>query len=700
MNSRYPKLVKNNPDILFIILLSLFLTSLSFLTQSYEKGALLYLRWVLGLIFIYILSGYPFTVALYPKEELSFSERLMLSSGISMLLTYPAGIMNEIYEGKINVFIPHLTGDMAALSGLVFLSSILALHARNKENTFFNFNFKNYTILFIKNKIEALLAANLLLFFLLSLLNIEKAGIYNDEWNLIKQSYNLVDGNLAARNAYTISFVDHSPLGNFIGHFAMQLINPLGIHMVNDVWVFRISSVIVGTLSILFVYIMAKNMFNSRVGLIASVLVAVSGYHVVMTSIFFPRDAYQMPFMILAIYFFYRSINGSQKDLLVSGLFLGAAMLVKFPAVLLVPVLYSINLRKTGKLLDKNLIKIFLVGFIVFSPVLFYNLGAYLTTGYTDVPFSKLIGNPISPNGPNILEYAGYPFSFQNLINSIKILYEQFSAVLFALFFISSAYAIFNIKKKRNMDELNIFVIWAAGTILFFWIAGSGIFYLHPITAPLAILSGYFIIKIYNKHSFKLPLFAALLIIFLYSVHYAYGISVNDLEFKGNRYFPDYGSEELRNFLKKNYNANNNEIIVIGDEAIHAVIGWSVSTIIMQNLSLGTYEFSELKGIKDMNYKRIEFQEKGIVTFNNKTLLTGLSNFSLADITKYNKTIIIIPHQASLEGDLFANPAFINAERYGASKNKSDIIESKYQPFRIIYANKNNPAFYIYILTS
>ncbi len=700
MNSKYLKLVKKNPDILFVILLSLFLTSLSYLTQSYEKNPLLYLRWVLGIFFIYALSGYPFTVALYPKEGLGFLERLMLSSGISMLLTYPAGIVNEIYEGKINVFIPHLAGDMAALSGLVFLGSILALHARKNENTFFKFNFKNHAAQFIKNKIEILLALNLILFFLLSILNIDKAGIYNDEWNLIKQSYNLVDGNLAARNAYTISFVDHSPLGNFIGHFTMQVINPLGLHMINDVWVFRISSVIVGFLSILFVYIMAKNMFNSKVGLISSVLVAVSGYHVVMTSIFFPRDAYQMPFMIIALYFFYRSLNGIQKDMLVSGLFLGASMLVKFPAVLLIPVIYILNLARTGRLLDKRLSKIYLVGVIVFSPVLFYNLGAYLTTGYTDVPFSKLLGNPMSPNGPNIREYGGEPFAAQNLINAITILYGHFSTVIMVLFLLSIVYAIFHIYKKRDCDELSFFVLWAAGTILFFWIAGAGIFYLHPITVPLSILSGYFITGQYNKYNSRVYLITAFFLLLLYSAHYAYGVNVNDMTFKGNKVFPDYGSGELRDFLLKYYNVDN-DIVVVSDEITHSVIGWGISSIVLQKISPGAYDYSELKGIKDMNYKRIEFQEKSILTFNNNTLIAGLSNFSLENTTKYDKIIAIIPHQTYLApGAFIADPEMISAERYGLSKNKSKFIESKYQPSRIIYDRTGNPTFYIYLLTT
>jgi hypothetical protein len=697
MNLIMPKIIKDNNDLFLIILISLFLTSFSFLTQSYEKGAMLYLRWVLGLFFVYVLSGYPFTVALYPKEEISFSERLMLSSGISMLLTYPAGILNEIYEGKVNVFIPHLAGDMTAMSGLVLLGSILALHSRNKENTSFKFNFNYYTTQFFKNKIEVLLAVNLVLFFVLSILNIGKAGIYNDEWNLIKQSYNLVDGNLAARNAYTISFVDHSPLGNFIGHFTMQLINPLGLHMINDVWIFRISSVIVGMLGILFVYIMAKKMFDSRVGLIASVLVAVSGYHVVMTSIFFPRDAYQMPFMIIALYFYFRNLNGNNKDVLVSGLFLGASMLVKFPAVLLVPVLWTINLNRAGKLLDKKLINIFIIGIIVFSPVLFYNIGAYLTTGYTDVPFSKLIGNPMSPNGPNIREYGGYPFSFQNLITSTKILYEQFSSMLFVLFFISVSYAIFKLLKNRNRDELDFFIIWATGTILFFWIVGAGIFYLHPITAPFAILSGYFIMSAYNKY--KLILIAALFFVLLYSSQYAYIVSSHDLTPKGNRYFPGYGSAELKNFLTKNYNVNE-DMIVVADETTHAMIGWDISTIIMQKMSINSYDYPELKGIKDMNYKRSEFQEKGFVTFNNKTLILGLSNFSFKNLTKYNKTIIILPRQTHLvPGAFIADPESINAERYEISKIKSESIISKYQPSMIMNSSAGNPTFYIYVLT-
>lgn len=453
------------------------------------------LRWILGIPFVFFLSGYPLSVMFSSKKGL---ERLMLSSGFSLLLTYPAGVLNVIIEGKTAIYQEHLFGSMAVLFSITLITAITAACIRKNKSR------KPEKI--SKWKLTGVLAISAILNFT----SLNRADLNGDEYDIGYRSYNLVDGMQAGRNAYTISFIDHTPLASFINHFSMQIFNPTGFENLSE-WMIRFAPALTGVLCVLFLFILAKEIFNQKIALFSALLLAVSNYHVWISRIFL-REIFMTFFIILSVYFLFKMLKEKKtRNAVLSGIFLGALLLTKTMGIFLVGAFLIFLLWK--KQIRNGLI-LLATAFAVFLPIIFYNIAVYLNSGYLDIFFSKIFGVY------HQFGYTGEKSHAMDISGIFRLLIDQYSLILFALFAAAVIYAIFTFKKTIKKPELLFQIILIAVILGFFVLSGTRAYYMPFITVPLALATGYFLEKVPQK--------TVLILILAYAGFYTYNTNISD----------------------------------------------------------------------------------------------------------------------------------------------------------------------------
>ena len=105
----------------------------------------------------------------------------------------------------------------------------------------------------------------------------------------------------------------------------------------------RIPSILFSTLAIYVLYLFGRYLFNWRVGLLAAFFMAINGLIVEMCSGRIATDHYDtlfMCFILLGMYFAYRNaFFGARRWALISGLFIGMAIITKWlPGLIVLPV--------------------------------------------------------------------------------------------------------------------------------------------------------------------------------------------------------------------------------------------------------------------------------------------------------------------------------------------------------------------------
>lgn len=725
MNLAMGMQIKENVDLVISVLFGLFFLVLCKLTLYETNGTLLYLRWGVGTLFVFFVVGYPITTILYPtSKSLKAMERAMLSSGFSLFLTYPAGLVNIILEGKTNVFHPHLVGVITILNVFCIIFSIVSYLIRKQNNIAFIPDDKSiwaYEDLAnsFKNKTNAILISILSISAFFNFYRLDRADLNADEWFIVKMAYDLVDGNFAARNAYCLSFHNHSPLANYVSHVMMQIINPLGLYQLNE-WIIRLPCVIVGVISVFFVFVLARKMFNEQIALISSFVIATSNYMVWSSRIFIPQDGFLMFFMIISLYSLHRFLDkGCRANMFSAGFFLGCTMLVKFTGILLIPVFVLYVSLKRKKPLDFSVIKMLMISTLVFVPVILFNIGAYITTGYMDIPFAKLFGVK-SAMGPYIRDYPGALFAFDNLKAIFGLLLDQYSLPLFALFISAFIGSIVYLKRSKDKENILLMQIWISMIVLFFWATGVLAWYMPFITAPFAILTAYCIYALMSRARERRAQFTTLLVIlmlvFSYSMYYTYNtninsdytymqeydyqsISLSDLQKyqfsrAGRVQAESYGLKELRAYLYENYDPKN-DIIVIKDDTRPHIVGWSVIAVVVDKVSPNPYEYSEIEGIKDLNYlpKLLVKSGRLFIDADSTPEIVLLGSLTTEDLKGCENMTVIIPQHAR-----FSDPSLIAGSRKMILEERIDTIEDGYTPTVVIYDAEKHPTFYIYTI--
>jgi len=441
-------------------------------------------RTVSGIIFI-LTSGWPYMNLLDKDGKIRTSIRTLFTIAISLFLIYPAGLVNIIIEGKNDIYREHLTGFISILLSISLLGllvqKILEIKAQNiqiKEE-------KNHLIV---------LAGIFILGLILRTINLGAANLNGDEIDMGAGIYDLVDGMVAGRNAYFISQVAHSPLGFYIGHAFYNLFEPRGFYEMTD-WIFRAPQVIMGMLVIFGTYVLAKTLVkpeNTWAILLPPFIIAISSYSNFASRLAIFQDLNSQDFFLLtcllAILLFKK--EKSNLNAIMIGVTLGILLMTKFTGIVLIPLLL-IFYKDWKKILPALLVTV-----AIFSPVIIYNIGAYVTTGYMDVPFSK-IANLFGINAKSVMNlgvgedtlYSGDLRSpILTLIELPFALIDEWGyavAIMFAWVFFSSL-------KNR---ECRILIALICLKILFYDLNGFRTYYTSFLSVLFAVLVGMNFIK-------------------------------------------------------------------------------------------------------------------------------------------------------------------------------------------------------------
>jgi 4-amino-4-deoxy-L-arabinose transferase-like glycosyltransferase len=180
-----------------------------------------------------------------------------------------------------------------------------------------------------------------------------------------------------------LSFHDHPPLIFLINFFFLKL---GGI----STWIIRLPAVIAGLGSVVLVYLIG-GLKNSRVGLVASLLLAVSTYHVWISRIGLQESV--VIFLLLLTSFYYLRWTADKSSVKSWGISLGFLWLTKFTGFILIPIIFchQLIIRQLKKRW-KQLVAAFVIAVALFSPVILYNLILQFRFGHLDFQFSYLLG--------------------------------------------------------------------------------------------------------------------------------------------------------------------------------------------------------------------------------------------------------------------------------------------------------------------
>jgi len=204
---------------------------------------------------------------------------------------------------------------------------------------------------------------------LLRLWNLNKPkGYIFDEIYYAKNANYLITNGVELNSANQAEFVVHPPLGKWLIGIGIKLFG-------NNEFGWRISAAIIGTASIILIYLVALKLFDSiLLASLASAFLALDGLNLVMSRVAL-LDIFLMFFVLLAAYF----LLSNQYWL--SAISIGAATGVKWSGAYLIPVflLISINFVRSG------LIKQLIIRFTQFilTPILIY-LTTWLGWIFTD----------------------------------------------------------------------------------------------------------------------------------------------------------------------------------------------------------------------------------------------------------------------------------------------------------------------------
>jgi len=518
------KKTKSNIDLIKPVISGFILLLLCFFTLHDYTSPLAFLRVLIGIVYVFFLSGYPLATILHNRKDPSFTiERVFVSIGLSLLILYPAGLINVVLEGSENYFQQHLLGLISILFMITLVTASISFLLRKKSDT--NFYLSRHFPKFNLHE-NRFLVILLILSVLLIFYDLNRADVYADEYYLSFISYDLVDGNLPGREAYVISFKDHSPFPLYINHAVMQLINPTNFYHLED-WMLRLGTAIICLFSIVLIYFLSKRIFDDTTAAIATLIFATSNY-VVWTSRFFNREIFTLFFMLLAVYFFYGFVSKDKGKgyILLTGIFLGSALMCKFVAIFLIPV-FVVYILLYNKKQFPSLLKILVLAFVLTIPLFAFNFGAYYKTGYMDMSFSKIFGADSIVGSTE--SYPGPAFSAINLYSIFVVLSEQFSFPLLLLFIICSLTSIRYIKSKPNGKNVSLLLLWLLFTFLFFWGTGVRSYYLLYIAAPFAIITAYIMetILVSRHRFFKIIAFGVFALVVIYSLVYTFNTNHN-----------------------------------------------------------------------------------------------------------------------------------------------------------------------------
>ncbi len=194
----------------------------------------------------------------------------------------------------------------------------------------------------------------------------------------------------------------------------------------------RFPAVLFGSFSIIVIYLLAKEFFDTRIAILAAALLTFAPFHIKYSVA--EMDVMAMFFVLLSMFFFVRGCSSvGKKYIIFSGIALGLAVYTKVYPLLFIPsfFLYALFFRRrrlvtspeqAPERMNRSFLKtisfmipLLIVVFLFTIPALTHNYILYKEKGFLDLQFTRTLGL-----GKNISEqYYGWDAQF-NAKNSWK----------------------------------------------------------------------------------------------------------------------------------------------------------------------------------------------------------------------------------------------------------------------------------------
>lgn len=229
--------------------------------------------------------------------------------------------------------------------------------------------------------------------FLIRAVGVANVCMYPDEWLYWEDINRILVSDFAPR-AEVFDYA--SPFFPYIGAVFTLLFE-------GDLNAIRVISVVFGSLSVPFLYLFGKEMYNRKTGLLSALFLCFSSYHSLYSRIIM-LEAFTLFFVIAFLYFFWRSQRAEQEKkgltyACLAGVMMGLAFVAKYITFFLIPavILYILWTKRFNfkALLDRKLILTLGFAFLLFLPLLiclfytgvgshglyFYSVGKFEKTG-------------------------------------------------------------------------------------------------------------------------------------------------------------------------------------------------------------------------------------------------------------------------------------------------------------------------------
>ncbi|RLG38635.1 MAG: hypothetical protein DRN91_02105 [Candidatus Alkanophagales archaeon] len=203
--------------------------------------------------------------------------------------------------------------------------------------------------------------------FLIRIAGVSNVCMYGDEWLYwFDMKRILVSG-----------FVPRADVFDFSPPFLPYLGAAVTMIFDGDLNTIRMISVIFGSLSIPYLYLLGKTMYDWRVGLLSGVFLCFSAYHCLYSRVFM-LDVPMLFFIIAFLYYFWLSQRPDNPRCMmhacIAGAMLGLAFDMKYLAIFLLPATLAYAFWVGGfrlrALLDRRILLMLLFAFLFFLPLL------------------------------------------------------------------------------------------------------------------------------------------------------------------------------------------------------------------------------------------------------------------------------------------------------------------------------------------
>jgi len=235
-------------------------------------------------------------------------------------------------------------------------------------------------------------------------------------------------------------------------------------------FILRLIQVIFSTIAIGLVYLLGKEMYNKKVGLIASFIMSVFWLHIFLTARLL-TDVPSLTFFLAFIYFFWKGYikNENKKYLWFCGIAGGLTLLARVDALLILPsfLLFFLVTEKLNFLKNKEFYKILVGGILTVLPYFVWFILNYSTPikTFTGVGEGRFANSMLFPG---IWAYFKLFISYLNIFYLILF--------LIGLYILIDLILGFDLIKKEAILKSNFFIVlWIIPYIFFFGFIGAQI---------------------------------------------------------------------------------------------------------------------------------------------------------------------------------------------------------------------------------